>query len=74
MVSIIVPVYNAERFLAETIASVLSQDEPDFELLLINDGSADNSQRIIDGFGKRDSRVRSVSTENRGAPHAGIWV
>lgn len=52
-VSIILPVYNAERFLKKTIESVLSQSYKDFELIIINDGSVDHSQQIIDSFDDR---------------------
>ena len=66
MISIIVPVYNAGKYIKETIESVLSQSYGDFELLLVDDCSPDNSAEIIKGF--LDERVRYVKQpENMGA-------
>lgn len=64
--SVIMPVYNTERFVAQTTESVLAQTFPDFELIAIDDGSADRSREILDGFAKRDARVRVVSRGNKG--------
>lgn len=58
MIPIIVPVYNAERYLAQCVDSILAQTFTDFELLLINDGSKDKSVKICDEYAKNDSRVR----------------
>lgn len=57
LISIIVPVYKAEKFLNRCISSILKQDMDDFELLLIDDGSPDNSLNICKKWGKRDSRI-----------------
>ena len=66
-VSIITPVFNAERFLEQTIQSVLQQDFTDWELLLVNDCSTDKSVEIISRH-KADSRIRLVNLEkNSGA-------
>lgn len=65
-ISVIVPVYNAQRYLAACIASVLSQSYPTVELLLIDDGSTDGSGAICDAYCASDSRVRVIHTENRG--------
>ena len=56
-VSIIMPVYNAERYLREAIDSVLRQIYTDFELLLINDRSTDHSQEICEEYAQKDSRI-----------------
>ncbi|EGR2064978.1 glycosyltransferase [Vibrio cholerae] len=64
-ISVILPVYNAEKYLSESIASVLNQSYTNIELIIINDGSTDNSQIIIDEY-KNDPRVRVVSRENKG--------
>ena len=70
LVSIIVPVYNAEKYLPRCIDSILGQSFSDFELLLINDGSKDNSGKICDGYAANDSRVRVFHKENGGASAA----
>lgn len=70
LVSIIVPVYNAERYLSRCIDSILEQSFTDFELLLINDGSNDNSAGICDEYVAKDSRVLVFHKENGGASAA----
>ncbi len=64
--SVLMPVYNAERFLQEAIESVLGQTFKDFELIIINDGSTDNSQAIIDKYQAQDNRIRAYQQENKG--------
>ena len=59
-------VYNGERFLAESIESVLSQTFSDFEFLILDDGSSDGSGPIIDHYAARDPRIRAIHRENRG--------
>ena len=70
LISIIVPIYNAERFLTLSVDSVLAQSYQDFELLLINDGSTDNSAQICDEYAKSDARIRVFHTENGGVSSA----
>lgn len=70
MISIIVPVYNAERYLSKCIDSILSQSFTDFELLLINDGSKDYSGAICDQYAANDSRVTVFHKENGGVSSA----
>ena len=65
-VSVIVPVFNAETTLDETVRSVLEQSLPDWELLLIDDGSTDESGAACDRYALRDGRIRAFHTENRG--------
>lgn len=68
--SVIVPVYNAEEYLDECVSSVLNQSYTDFELLLVDDGSKDNSPGICDRLSSADSRVKAIHTENGGASKA----
>lgn len=70
LVSIIVPVYNAEKYLNRCIDSILSQTMTDFELLLIDDGSKDNSGRICDEYAEKDARVRVFHKPNGGVSSA----
>ncbi|MDP5134943.1 glycosyltransferase [Rheinheimera baltica] len=65
-ISVILPVYNASVYLAEALQSILKQSFTDFELILINDGSTDNSESIILQFCNADERIRYISRENRG--------
>lgn len=69
-ISVIVPVYNVEKYLRQCIDSVLLQSYVDFELLLINDGSKDSSGKICDEYAARDSRVRVLHKENGGVSSA----
>ena len=70
MISVIVPVYNAEKYLDRCIQSILTQTYTDFELLLINDGSTDSSGAICDRYAEQDSRVRVFHKENGGVSSA----
>lgn len=65
-VSVIIPAYNAERFIAETIQSVLNQTFQDFELIVINDGSKDKTPDIVQEFCNKDSRVILINKPNTG--------
>lgn len=69
-ISVIVPVYNAEKYLHKCIDSILAQTFTDFELLLINDGSKDNSGKICDEYGEKDKRIRVFHKENGGVSSA----
>lgn len=76
-VSIIMPVYNSEKYLNKAIESVLAQDFQDFELILVDDGSADNSAKICDRYSQLYDNVLSVHKENGGicsARNAGLEV
>ncbi len=70
LVSVIVPVYNAEKYLNRCVDSILSQTMTDFELLLIDDGSKDNSGRICDEYSEKDARVRVFHKPNGGVSSA----
>lgn len=69
-VSVIVPVYNAEKYLHRCIDSILAQTFTDFELLLIDDGSKDSSGTICDEYAKKDSRIRVFHKPNGGVSSA----
>ena len=68
--SIIVPVYNTEKYLSKCIESIISQTFSDFELILVNDGSTDSSGNICDDYAKQDSRIKVLHSENKGVTHA----
>lgn len=70
MISIIVPVYNTEKYLGCCINSILNQSYQDFELLLVDDGSKDSSGAICDKYAEQDSRVRVFHKENGGVSSA----
>lgn len=63
-VSVIMPVYNGEKYLKEAVDSILNQRFRDFEFIIINDGSADNTSKIFESYS--DNRIRLVQRENRG--------
>lgn len=65
-VSVILPAYNAERYIEESIQSVIRQDFKDYELIIINDGSTDHTQDIIDHYKAVDERIVSINQVNQG--------
>lgn len=69
-ISVIVPVYNAEKYLTRCIEHILLQQFTDFELLVINDGSTDSSYEIVKSFAERDSRVKIINQNNAGVSAA----
>jgi glycosyltransferase involved in cell wall biosynthesis len=70
LVSIIIPVYNAEKYIKATVNSVLNQTYLEFELILVNDGSTDSSTEICENFTKKDNRVRNFHIKNNGPGNA----
>jgi hypothetical protein len=66
VVSVVLPVFNAEPYLNEALASILGQSLTDFELITINDGSTDGSAHILAEHAASDSRIHVISRENRG--------
>lgn len=70
LISVIMPVYNVEAYLPQSIESVLDQDHRELELILIDDGSTDRSGAICEEYGKKDSRVRVIHQKNGGAAAA----
>lgn len=65
-VSVVMPVYNAERFLAEAIESILNQTFTDFEFIIVNDGSTDGSRDIISKYAETDKRIVVIDQQNQG--------
>lgn len=70
LISIIMPVYNTLAYLDASAGSVLAQSYPEWELLMVDDGSTDGSGPLCDALAQRDSRIRVFHTENRGVSHA----
>ena len=69
-ISVIIPVYNAENFLNDSINSVLNQTFKNIELICVNDGSTDNSLQILNNFSKIDHRIKVIDKENGGCGSA----
>lgn len=69
-VSIIIPVYNTEKYLEECLDSVLSQSYKNLEIIIVNDGSTDGSPKILENYKKRDSRIVILHQKNQGLLHA----
>lgn len=65
-ISVIIPVYNAEKYLEECLQSVLAQTFVDFEIICINDGSTDHSLEILKQYAKNDSRIKIIDQQNKG--------
>lgn len=66
LISIIVPIYNVANYLGQCVESILAQTYSNLEILLINDGSTDNSGELCDELAKKDSRIRVIHKENSG--------
>lgn len=69
-ISVLVPVYNSEKYLVKCIGSILNQTYKNIELIIINDGSNDKSYDIIEEYKNKDSRIIVIHTENKGVSHA----
>ena len=77
LISIIVPVYNVEEFLPKCIDSILAQTYENLEIILVEDGTKDNSGQICDAYAEKDSRIKVIHKENGGlssARNAGMDV
>ncbi|MBR5181505.1 MAG: glycosyltransferase family 2 protein [Clostridiales bacterium] len=76
-VSIIIPIYNSENYLEKCIGSAVSQTYDDIEIILVNDGSTDNSGNICLAYGSKDNRIKLISKKNAGvsaARNAGLDI
>lgn len=70
LLSVIVPCYNVEKYLDKCISSIVGQTYANLEILLIDDGSSDNSGMLCDEWQKRDERIRVIHKQNEGLPYA----
>ena len=70
LIGVIVPVYNVERYIEECIESILAQTYTNFRLILVDDGTPDNADKICDKYAKKDSRITVIHQENAGVTRA----
>jgi len=67
LISVIIPIYNTEKYLKECIDSVINQSYKNLDIILINDGSTDGSKKLCDEYVNRDLRIRLINQKNKGA-------
>jgi len=65
-ISVLMPVYNAKKYIKAAVDSILNQTFTDFEFIIINDGSTDGTLAILEKYAKKDTRIRLISRENKG--------
>lgn len=70
LISIVIPMYNAQEFIAKLLDSILSQTYKKFEVVIVNDGSTDNSLNIVNEYAKKDNRIKVITTPNGGVSRA----
>ena len=70
LITIIMPAYNVDQYITDSINSVLSQSIEDWELIVVNDGSTDNTQKLIEQFVEKESRIKLINQENAGVSSA----
>ena len=68
-ISVVVPVYNVEKYLKECINSIINQTLEDIEIICVNDGSTDSSLEILNDYAKKDSRIIVINKSNSGYGH-----
>ena len=69
-ISIVIPTYNAGKYIEECLKSIINQTYSNFEVIIVNDGSTDNTRDICEKYAKIDDRIKLINTENRGAGSA----
>ena len=70
MISVIVPIYNVEKYLIKCIESIINQTYKDLEIILVDDGSTDSSGKICDEFATKDNRIKVIHKKNGGLSSA----
>ncbi len=70
LISIVIPMYNAQEFIAKLLDSILAQTYKKFEVVIVNDGSTDNSLNIVNEYAKKDNRIKVITTPNGGVSRA----
>ena len=70
LISVVVPVYNVEKYIDRCLNSIINQTYRKLEIIIVNDGSTDNSRKIIDKFSKMDSRIIVIDKNNGGLSEA----
>lgn len=70
LISIITPMYNGEKYVSQTIESVISQTYPNWEMVIVDDGSKDNSPQIVESYSQKDRRIRLIRQSNAGSAAA----
>ena len=70
LITVIIPVYNKEKYIKKTMDSIMNQTYKNLEIIIINDGSTDNSRNVCEEFARKDKRIILINTENHGAGHA----
>lgn len=69
-ISIVIPAYNAEKYIAKCLDSILRQEEQDFEVIIINDGSKDGTRALVEKYVQKDTRITLINQENGGVSSA----
>jgi glycosyltransferase involved in cell wall biosynthesis len=76
-VSVIIPVYNVEKYIKKSLESVMNQTLKEIEIICVNDGTKDNSRKIIEEYAQKDERIKIIDKENGGlssARNAGMEI
>ena len=69
-ISVIIPAYNVEEYIGKTITSIIKQDFKEIEIIVINDGSIDNTKKVIEDYLQYDNRIKLINTNNNGVSNA----
>ncbi|GHU87426.1 hypothetical protein AGMMS49941_10900 [Deferribacterales bacterium] len=69
-ISVIIPMYNAERYIAQCLENIIYQSHKNLEIIIVDDGSIDNSKDVCDGYASRDSRIKIIAQANQGVASA----